>query len=160
MPVTPVILILILGSYSSHPIHHSHFLSSQLSSVIPFITVIPSDPCHPHLASQLSHLSEASHLSHPTLYHHHHFLMIVTEPYARGAVTITTNMENLLLNFTVQKRNFIKYKMARWILIRILTVTYKLYIDVLPNVLMLKVRRPSIYKVLVVQSKLLLSAGK
>ena len=86
--------------------------------------------------------------------------MIVTEPYARGAVTITTNMENLLLNFTVQKRNFIKYKMSRWILIRILTLTYKLYIDVLPNVLMLKVRRPSIYKVLVVQSKLLLSAGK
>ena len=86
--------------------------------------------------------------------------MVVTEPYAGGAVTITTNMENLLLNFTVQKRNFIKYKMARWILIRILTVTYKLFIDVLPNVLMLKVRRPSIYKVLVVQSKLLLSAGK
>ena len=69
-------------------------------------------------------------------------------------------MENLLLNFTVQKRNFINYKMSRWILIRILTLTYKLYIDVLPNVLMLKVWRPSIYKVLVVQSKLLLSAGK
>ena len=69
-------------------------------------------------------------------------------------------LENLLLNFTVQKRNFIKYKMPHWILIRILTLTYKLYIDVLPNVLMLKVRRPSIYKVLVVQSKLLLSAGK
>ena len=69
-------------------------------------------------------------------------------------------MENLLLNFTVQKRNFIKYKMSCWILIRILRLTYKLYIDVLPNVLMLKVRRPSIYKVLVVQSKLLLSAGK
>ena len=69
-------------------------------------------------------------------------------------------MENLLLNFTVQKGNFIKYKMSRWILIRILTLTYNLYIDVLPNVIMLKVRRPSIYKVLVVQSKLLLSAGK
>ena len=50
--------------------------------------------------------------------------------------------------------------MSRWILIRILTLTYKLYIDALPNVLMLKIRRPSIYKVLVVQSKLLLSAGK
>ena len=86
--------------------------------------------------------------------------MVVTEPYAGGAVTITTNMENLLLNFTVQKRNFINYKMSCWILIRILTLTYKLYIDVLANVLMLKVRRPSIYKVLVVQSKLLLSAGK
>ena len=56
-----------------------------------------------------------------------------------------------MLNFTVQKRNFIKYKMSHWILIRILTLKYKLYIDVLPNVLMLKVQRPSIYKVLVVQ---------
>lgn len=62
-------------------------------------------------------------------------------------------MENLLLNFTVQKRNFIKYKMSHWILIRIFTLTYKLYTDMLPNVLMLKVRRPSIYKVLIVQKR-------
>lgn len=62
-------------------------------------------------------------------------------------------MENLLLNFTVQKRNFIKYKMSHWILIRIFTLTYKLYTDVLSNVLMLKVQRPSIYKVLIVQKR-------